>query len=278
MHNYVLAVLFALASALTIAWGTVVRHRIVESAPQGSSAILVAMRRPLWWAGMSTAIIAYVLQVVALGFGPLLIVQPVLVMSLMFTLPLSAMYEGRRISRQETFWSAMLTLSVTALVLIGRPVGGEDHPPLERWIPALAVGIVVLTAMDRIARRQIRRERALLQGLVTGAVFGYVAVLSKAVADVFVASGIPGLLTAWELYALILAASLGTWVQQNAFTAGALRTSLPAMKIGEPIVAFALGYLVLFERFRVEGWEWGWMVVAFGMMIVSTVVLSRLSI
>ncbi|WIM71139.1 DMT family transporter [Corynebacterium suedekumii] len=278
MHSYLLAVLFALASALTIAWGTVVRHRIVENAPAGSSPILVAMRRPLWWAGMSTAIIAYVLQVVALGFGPLLIVQPVLVMSLMFTLPLSAVYEGRRISRRETFWSAALTVAVTAIVLVGRPVGGEDHPPLERWIPALTVGVIVLVAMDRFARRQIRRERALIQGLVTGAVFGYVAVLSKAVADVFVESGFIGLLTNWEVYGLTLAATLGTWVQQNAFNAGALRNSLPAMKIAEPIVAFTLGYLVLFERFQVDGWEWLLFGAAFATMIASTVVLSRINI
>lgn len=278
VESNLLAVLFALASALTIAWGTVVRHRIAENAPEGKSPVLTAIRHPLWWAGMSTAIIAYGLQVVALAFGPLLLVQPFLVMSLMFTLPLSAAYNGRRMERAEVLWSALLTASVGVVLLLGRPVGGEDHPPLERWIPSLVIGAIVLTAIYRLGAKQIRRERALLQGFVTGAIFGYVAVLSKAVADVFVASGFLGLLTAWELYTLTIAATVGTLVQQNAFNAGALRTSLPAMKIGEPLVAFTLGYVVLLERFQVTDWEWVWMALTLATMVVSTIALSRKSL
>jgi len=50
------------------------------------------------------------------------------------------------------------------------------------------------------------------------------------------------------------------------------------MKIAEPIVAFTLGYLVLFKRFQVDGWEWLLLGAAFAMMIASTVVLSRINI
>lgn len=276
MHNYLLAVLFALLSALTIAWGTVVRHRIAEAAPVGgNAAILSAMKRPLWWAGMSTAIIAYFLQVVALGFGPLLVVQPILVMSLMFTLPLSARYDGRRITFSEMTWATVLTAAVTVLVLLGRPLPGITHPPLERWFIPVGVGFLVLFAMDRYASRQIRREKALILGIVTGAIFGFVAVFSKAVADIFILHGFLGLLSNWELYALILAATLGTIVQQSSFNAGALRNSLPAMKSAEPVVAFSLGYLVLGEKFSATDLEWLWMFLALIAMIFATVMLSR---
>lgn len=276
MHNYLLAVLFALLSALTIAWGTVVRHRIAEAAPVGgNAAILSAMKRPLWWAGMSTAIIAYFLQVVALGFGPLLVVQPILVMSLMFTLPLSARYDGRRITVSEMTWATVLTVAVSVLVLLGRPLPGITHPPLERWFIPVGVGFVVLFGMDRFASRQIRREKALILGIVTGALFGYVAVFSKAVADIFILHGFLGLLTNWELYALILASTLGTVMQQSSFNAGALRNSLPAMKSAEPVVAFSLGYLVLGEKFSATDLEWLWMALALIAMILATVMLSR---
>src|SRR5699024_7776831 len=69
VHSNLLAVLFALASALTIAWGTVVRHRIAEEAPAyGSlkgSPFWHAISRPLWWACTGTALLGYGLQVVA---------------------------------------------------------------------------------------------------------------------------------------------------------------------------------------------------------------------
>lgn len=280
MQSNFIAVLFALASALTIAWGTVVRHRIAEQAPGDGSTlknapILTVISRPLWWAGTGTALLGYFLQTVALGFGTLLVVQPVLVLSLMFTLPLSALYDGRRISKTETFWSGALTVAVTVLVLLGRPLPGLTHPPLDRWVPALAIGIIAMAALERFAHMRPNHEKALLLGIVTGALFGYVAVLSKAAVEIFQHYGFLGLLTNWEGYALVLGATLGTAVQQSSFNAGALKNSLPAMTIAEPIVAFALGYVVLGEKFQVTDLGWLWMALALITMIVSTVVLSQ---
>lgn len=284
MHSNLLAILFALSSALTIAWGTVVRHRIAEEAPAeadgklSKAPILQVISRPLWWSGTGTALLGYGLQVIALGFGALLVVQPVLVLSLMFTLPLSARYDGRRISFGEMAWAGILTVAVAILVILGKPVAGEPHPPLSKWIPALVIGSVGLILLDRFAYTQIRRHRALLLGIVTGAVFGFVAVFSKAVVDIFVHTGWTGLVFNWETYALIFGASLGTAVQQSSFHAGALKNSLPAMSISEPIVAFSLGYAVLGEKFQVSGAGWLVMAVALVAMVVATIQLSRRSI
>ena len=280
VHNNLLAVLFALASALTIAWGTVVRHRIAEEAPaDGSlkgSPFWNAVSRPLWWAGTGTALLGYGLQVVALAFGTLLVVQPILVLSLMFTLPLAARYDGRRISGHEMFWAGVLTIGVAVLVMLGRPLPGDPQPPLERWLPALLVGAVVLIFIERFAQTQIRREKALLLGIVTGALFGYVAVLSKAFVDIVVHGGVWAIITNWETYGLVIGATLGTIVQQYSFNAGALKTSLPAMTISEPVVAFSLGYLVLGEKFQVSTISgWLFMALAFLAMLAATVVLSR---
>ncbi|WP_315159918.1 DMT family transporter [Corynebacterium durum] len=282
MQSNFIAVLFALASALTIAWGTVVRHRIAEQAPGDGSRftnapILTVISRPLWWAGTGTALLGYFLQTIALGFGTLLVVQPVLVLSLMFTLPLSALYDGRRISKTETFWSGALTVAVAVLVILGRPLPGITHPPLERWVPALSVGIIVMAGLERFAHIRPNHEKALILGIVTGALFGYVAVLSKAAVEIYQYYGVIGLFTNWEGYALILGATLGTAVQQSSFNAGALKNSLPAMTISEPIVAFSLGYIVLGEKFQVTDLGWLWMALALITMIISTVVLSQKS-
>ncbi|MGS2664922.1 DMT family transporter [Corynebacterium glucuronolyticum] len=279
----VLAVLFALASALTIAWGTVVRHRIAEEAPDASgelrdSPILRVIRRPLWWAGLSTAFLGYGFQVVALGFGPLLIVQPILCLSLMFTLPLSSIYQKQKISKAELFWAFALSAAVAIIVIVGNPAHGDVQPTLRRWIPALLIGGAVLIALDRFAYTRIRHEKAFFLGVVTGAIFGYVAVLSKATVNLFMTGGIDALIFNWEGYALIGMATLGTIVQQSSFNAAALKHSLPAMTVAEPFVAFALGYAVLNERFQVAGFEWLLMVLAAAAMVVSTFALSRQSL
>ena len=122
MQSNFIAVLFALASALTIAAQDPGDGSRFTNAP-----ILTVISRPLWWAGTGTALLGYFLQTIALGFGTLLVVQPVLVLSLMFTLPLSALYDGRRISKTETFWSGALTVAVAVLVI--RTAASRNHTP-----------------------------------------------------------------------------------------------------------------------------------------------------
>ena len=280
MTNSLLAIAFALASALTIAWGTVVRHRIVKAAPGDGtvegSPLMAAARNPRWWVGLGTALLGYAFQVVALYFGALLIVQPVLVLSLMFTMLLAARLQNRALSSHETGWALTLSVGVTLLLLVGRPTQGTGEPSLRRWLLAIGAGAVVLIAMAVIAGRRPSRRKALVLGLVTGALFGYVAVLSKAFVDIAAAEGVRGVIGSWETYGLILGAFVGTAVQQYSFHAGPLEQSLPAMTIGEPIVAFTLGYVVLGERFQVESLL-GWMVLAASVaaMIAATWQLSQ---
>lgn len=281
MHNQLLAVLLGLGSALSIAWGTVLRHRLADELPEGTGTlrgVWSVISRPVWWGGLFLALAGYGLQIAALAFGSLLLVQPLLVMKLMFTLPLSAKFDGRRISRQEMSWAIILTVAVAVLVVLGNPLPGEPQPALSRWLPALGVGVVGFVLMYHAAGTLLRREKALVLGLATGWLYGYVAVLSKAVIDIWLHGGAMELLKAWELWSLIALALIGVAVQQASFNAGALRSSLPAMTGGEPVVAFVLGYAVLGERFQVEGSNWLWMLLALVAMIWATVVLSRKSV
>jgi len=196
----------------------------------------------------------------------------------MFTLPLSSIYQKQRISKAELFWAFVLSAAVAIIVIVGNPAHGDVQPTLRRWIPALLIGGAVLIALDRFAYTRIRHEKAFFLGVVTGAIFGYVAVLSKATVNLFMTGGIDALIFNWEGYALIGMATLGTIVQQSSFNAAALKHSLPAMTVAEPFVAFALGYAVLNERFQVAGFEWLLMVLAAAAMVVSTFALSRQSL
>ncbi len=66
-------------------------------------------------------------------------------------------------------------------------------------------------------------------------------------------------------------------LQQAAFQAGDLGASLPAVTVGEPVVAVALGIVVLHEQLRADGAEWvlvGGLVL---LMVAATVALARSS-
>ncbi|AKK04535.1 Multidrug resistance efflux transporter [Corynebacterium mustelae] len=278
MHNNFLAVGFALAAALVIAWGTVVRHRIAERAPAdgtwSGSPLITAIRRPLWWFATSTALIGYFFQVVALSYGTLLIVQPILVLSLMFTMPMSAFYDKRKLQQDELFWGAVLTVAVAVLIILGKPKPGMTIPTFWEWIPALATGTLAMGIIYGLSLRRPKNIQGLMLGVIVGIIYGFIAVLSKATVDVYNMGGLGGLLSSWVFYSLIFGSVFGTIVQQYAFNTGALRLSLPAMTTVEPIVAFSLGYLVLDESFQVNGYNWVFMVVAIVAMILSTFALS----
>ncbi|WP_047260476.1 DMT family transporter [Corynebacterium uterequi] len=280
MHNDVLAVAFALASALVIAWGTVVRHRISRRGNQNGSLrdspIVTALTSPLWWAGMSTAILGYLLEATALAFGTLLVVQPTLVLSLLFTLVLSARMSRRRMTRHETVWAIILTAGVAVVVTLGKPLPGDVDPPADRWMGAFIVGCLALGTITWIATYLHGPRRALALGIVCGALFGYVAVLSKAFIDVVVHHGPGAALVAWETYGMIAGAVLGTVVQQYSFNSGELRHSLPAMSVSTPLVALTVGMIVLREHFQIDSVA-GWVVmaVAISAMTAGTIQLSR---
>lgn len=297
VHNNALAVFFAFASALTIAIGTVWRHQIVlrynadqqeklekrekrdEAGGQRSAGAIGAIRRPTWWLSLSLAWLAYGFQAVALAFGTLLVVQPVLVLSLLLTLVLSARVEQRKMEIDETFWATILTVAVGVLVVLGRPEPGAREASISEWLVALGAGVVVMGVTVLAARRQRSVMRAFLLGAVCGAIFGYLAVFSKTTVDAFVRGGVPELVTTWPLYALLGAAVVGTIVQQYAFSAGNLSQSLPAMKIFEPLLAYSLGMTLLGETFTVST-VWGWVLMALAVlaMFVATFFLSRKSL
>ena len=296
VNNDLLAAILALLSALSIAWGTVIRHNLSGTLEEGTSTlrgVAKTLKLPRWWLGSTLAIAEYVFQVAALAFGTLLLVQPLLVMKLMLTLPLAAKVNGRRISRSEMIWSVALTFAVATLVLLGKPTAGSTDIPTYLWGWALAVGGVVTCGLYAAAvqwpntgtgtgggsdtkQRGVLRQnpKALLLGTATGWLYGFVALLSKSVVDTYVNDGLVQLLLSWELWLLVALAVIGFGLQQAAFNAGPLQASLPAMTVVEPIVAFSLGYIVLGERFQAVGVQWVALFIALVTMISATIALA----
>lgn len=88
---------------------------------------------------------------------------------------------------------------------------------------------------------------AVLLALVSGALWGLFAVLTKGVVD-RLDDGLWALLRTPELYVWALVAVAGTAWQQASFRAGSLTASLPAMTVAEPMVAAVLGVVVLGRR------------------------------
>lgn len=269
-----------MGAALCIAIGTVVRQRTAADVPVESVGVLgpitTLVKQPVWWIGTVVGIGGYALQAAALGLGSLLLVQPLLVLSLLFALPLGARFAHRTISLREWLWAAALTASVAVLVVVGDPKPGVERAEARHWAVICLIGIPFVALCVFAAQRSSGARKSLLLGIAGGALFGVAAVLTKGVVHL-VSRGVVPLVTSVELYALIAVAVCAITLQQSAFQAGALQASLPATTVMEPVVASALGFLVLGEYLEADRGVAAVLVVAVVAMAAATVALARSS-
>ncbi|NVN50209.1 DMT family transporter [Mycolicibacterium hippocampi] len=277
-----IAVLLALAAAFFIAVGDVIHQRSaheVTDEPVGHLTLFLSLLRDRqWWLGSGVAAAGFAFQAAALGLGSVLLVQAVLVTSLLFALPISARQAHRRVTRWQWIWAVLLAGAVIVIVTVGNPTAGQSRASLETWLEVAAVLGPVVALCLLGARVWSGPTSAVLLAVVSGTLWGLFAVLTKAVVDrldVTSWAGVGELLVTPELYIWVVVAIAGTAMQQASFRAGALTASLPTMTLTEPLVACALGVVVLGETLRPGEAGWVILVLAVTVMIAAAAALAR---
>lgn len=270
------AIILALASALSQAFGTVMRHRTMGRAGGRIESRFGVLSSRYWWAGMIISLAGFLFQGLALAYGSLILVQTISVMSLIFALPLGAWIVRRRVTKTELWWGHVLTACVMVLIAFGRPTGGDAHPPLWQWSLACVGGGLAVAALLRVAHsRHTSGGRAVLFGVAGGTAFAYVALFTKGVADRWHAGGVWEVATTGEVYALAAAAVLALTLQQKSFEVGAVHQAVPASTVTTPVVSLVLGVVVLGERFGADDMELVLLGATLALMGVATVALAR---
>jgi drug/metabolite transporter (DMT)-like permease len=273
-----IAALLALGAAFFIAVGDVMHQRTAHDVTDEPVSHLGLFTRLLrdrqWWLGSIVSGVGFGLQAAALGLGSVLLVQAVLVTSLLFALPINARLTHRRVTRFEWVWAGLLAVSVAVIVTVGNPTEGHSRASFETWTLVIAVLGPALVACVIGARVFSGPVSAVLLAIVSGALWGLFAVLTKGVVD-RLDDGILALLKTPELYAWVVVAIAGTAWQQSSFRAGSLTASLPTMTVTEPIVGSVLGVVVLGEALRPGEAGWFTLVVAVAVMVFATAALAR---
>jgi drug/metabolite transporter (DMT)-like permease len=273
-----IAALFALGAAFFIAIGDVIHqrsaHEVTDEPVSHVDLFMRLLRDGQWWLGSAVAAIGFALQAAALGLGSVLLVQALLVTSLLFALPINARLSHRRVTRWEWTWAALLAAAVAMIVTVGNPTAGHSRASFETWTAVIAVLGPALVLCVVGARIWSGPVSAVLLALVSGALWGVFAVLTKGVVD-RLDDGLWALLRTPELYVWALVAIAGTAWQQSSFRAGALTASLPTMTVTEPAVGSVLGIVVLGETLRPGDAGWLTLIVAVAVMLVATAALAR---
>jgi hypothetical protein len=245
-------VVLALVSAALSAVSAAGQHRAASgvarlrragngSARPGAAGFALALlATPLWLGSWGLDIGAFLAQAGALHLGALSVVQPLMVVTLLCTLPLAALGRGWPSARD---WAAALVLSVgLALVLSARgPVDDPQAPPAGALVPVLALLAVVVVVLVVAARGRSASVRAGVLGVAAGMLFGVGAAATKLTAGVAATGGLTGLLTSWPGYALAAASVASFVLQQSAYAAGPLATVMTAVIVTDPLTSYLLG-------------------------------------
>lgn len=244
-----ISVIAAVCAALVLGVSSVAEERgtkRVKVRPALSPRLLLDLaRQALWVTGIAATVIGFALQVVALRFGPLALVEPILVFDLVFAVLISA-YLRRR--RDAVIFAGVLAcaLGVAGFLLIAQPSGGRPTVGFHVLLP-LAAGLLVALAACLVVARRSKTAQPLALALACGICYGVSAFLVKLVVS-DVSGGLPHIFTHWPIYALAVVGPLGFLLNQNAFQQGELIAPVLAIITAcDPLISIALAYFWLNE-------------------------------
>jgi hypothetical protein len=246
----VLAILLALVAAGLFAVGTVFEQKgaMQESGAEALRVgfLLRLVRKPIWLIGVLADALGYAAQAGALGVGKLIVVQPLLVASVVFALPLGVRMTSQRIGRREVLGAAVVCIGLVVFMLVSNPTGGRTDAAGRDWLVAGgAIGAVAALHTLGSLGRSAGMKAALL-GTAAGTLFGFVSALTKSTVDRF-DDGLLAVVGNWHVYALIGASLVGFSLLQASLQTGALAPSVTTSMVFETIAGVTLGIVLLGE-------------------------------
>jgi drug/metabolite transporter (DMT)-like permease len=268
-----------LLAALLIGAGFVLQQHAAQREPDSRFLSLRLMtdlvRTPRWLVGILCMIGGQILAAWSIGHLSLGFVEPLLTINLVFALLLAVPLAKASLKVWEILGAAVLCTGVALLSASrsAKPIG-LSFGSVSHW-PAAAVIAGIAAIAVHAGRKRHSRTRAMLTGVGAGLVFGIQDALTRQTLQIQQSNGISGMLTSWAPYALVGAGATGIWLMQNAFSAGPLQVSLPAISAGEPLVGMLLGVLVFGDRIQVSPGELALQACGLAALVVGVIMVGR---
>ena len=260
--SQLLGIPVALVGAVFLSIGAQLQHHgvtKVEAQTQDAKAGLnprqlgLLLARPSWVIGTLLLGLAIVFQLVSLKLSPLILVQPLGVVGLVITSVLNARVSGVKLNRRSIVAITLCVGGVGAFVIIAA-VFARDQPVTTRALVVILIILAFVLIVFGLAFWFLRhRFKAIFYIVGAGVLYGFVATLAKVVIDRISNQEWDWLLVAC-IVALLLAAVLGAYFVQNAYSSGPPDLVIAGLTVIDPLVAVTIGILVLNEAAGAPWW------------------------
>jgi drug/metabolite transporter (DMT)-like permease len=282
-HRYTLVrttVILALLAACLYGSGVALQYREATKMPDTESvhlSLLVRLvKQPLWVLGVAFDFAGFGLQAMALARGSLVVVEPLIASSLIFSFLTVAILNGKRPDRGEIGAALLVVGGLSAFLIVGAPdVTSHDAAPTAKWLTCAAVVWGVVAAIVLYSMHRSSRIRGGALAIAAGLANGFVAVASKAFAQKIDDDGFLAAMASWQPYLLLCAGVSAVLLLQSAYQANTATVTFPLVEVTAPLTAAFIGVAVFGEHLSLGGHRGPVVVLALGVMLLGIVLLGR---
>jgi drug/metabolite transporter (DMT)-like permease len=199
------------------------------------------VREPLWLVGWTTNLVGFAAQALALRFGSIALVQPLLVTQLLFALPMAAAWQHRRPAARDWASAALICGGLVVFLAVRGVAPVEDQANrLYLLVGCVAAAAAVLLLL-LFSAGVPPLVRATMIAVAAGICFAVSAAMIKLTTEDLLVRGVAATARDWPGYALAASTASGLLLGQGAFAAGSLPSAVAAMSITNPVASYLLG-------------------------------------
>lgn len=258
-----LGIPIALVGAIFLSLGAQFQHRGVNKVEKrsgrsgksglNSGQMMALLTRPSWVAGTAMLGLAIVFQLTSLGFSPLIVVQPLGAVALVITAIVNSRVSKVKLTKPTIRAIALCILGVGTFVILAA-FNAVDKAIDERQLIIILVTLAVVIVIFVFAFITLRkRSQAIFYILGAGVIYGFVATLAKVVLNRIQNNNFEWL-TVVCIVGLLAGTALGGYFVQNAYASGPPDLVVAGLTVVDPLVAVAIGIIVLGEAQYAAGW------------------------
>ena len=267
----------ALAAAFFFALGLVLMEKAASAQPEeavGGGFLVRLLRQPVWLLGLASQGVGFALQAAALGVGRMVVVQPVLVATIVFTLPIAKAVTKRRIRAIEGVGAGIVAAGLAVLLVATTTSEGTADATPGRWLIVGGACLGIAVALFLAGRFGSGSLRAGLIGTASGLLFGLAAALTKATVE-RLDEGVVAVVWDWHLYAMIAISISAFWLEQAALQTGALSAAVASTMAFDPLSSIPLGILLFDEQLHESAIGITISLIALAVTMAGLVLLAR---
>ena len=245
----------ALVGAVFLSLGAQFQHRGVTKVEANTVEVtgglnprqlMLLLARPSWVFGTLMLGLAIVFQLSSLAFAPIIMVQPLGAVALVITSILNARITRVPVNRASKIAIAMCVGGVGLFVTVAA-FTAVDKPVTDRKLITILIVLGVVLLLFAAAFVFLRsRFKAMFYIVGAGVLYGFVATLAKVVIN-RTQNGNFEWLTLTCVLGLLLAAALGAYFVQNAYSSGPPDLVIAGLTVIDPLIAVGIGIVVLGE-------------------------------